>query len=124
MRRYVGSQCLASVAVARLSDAKTDYKINPIYWLAACKTLVRKYLDSDSLEASGKPHSPPLHAPFGESDQRIRFKAEAKQLPHQFAAARSPPHALLLRNAIGDGSARCPALAPTRAALEALDRRP
>ena len=51
-------------------------------------------------------------------------KRRPKQLPHQFAAARSPPHALLLRNAIDDGSARCPALAPTRAALEALDRRP
>ena len=43
-----------------------------------------------------------------------------KQLPHTNLP---PPHALLLRNAIDDGSARCPALARTRAAPEALDRR-
>jgi len=47
-------------------------------------------------------------------------KRRPKQLPH---AARSPPHALLLRNAIDDASARCPALAPARAAPEAYSFR-
>ena len=58
------------------------------------------------------------------SRPRRGFKAEAKQLPHQLPCPRAAPHALLLHNAIDDGSARCPALAPTRAAPTALDRRP
>ncbi len=78
-----------------------------LFWLFWCKKVANK--KNKIHIKSTRPLRRSIYK--NKSYQSGGSKEANKQLPHQFAAARSPPHALLLRNAIDDGSARCPALA-------------